>query len=224
MSLQFDCRYAYADGFSLECKFATHADCTVLFGPSGSGKTTVLSLIAGIIQPETGKISLGDNHLVDTDSQLSLPIEQRNVGYVFQDPLLFPHLSVRENLEFGNRFRASRDGQTTSQTANFSVPTIAEMLEIDKLLNRQPDGLSGGEQQRVAIGRALVSRPRLILMDEPVSSLDQKLKMSVLWHLQTAITEFQIPLVYVTHSMPEVEFLGGDIVRIESGKVAVEEV
>lgn len=219
MNLSFDCHYQYSDGFVLSGKFDATSPCTVLFGPSGSGKTTVLSLIAGILKPGSGRISCGDRQLVNTKEKVWLPPERRDIGYVFQDPLLFPHLSVRENLRYGTRFRKT---PSKSVRVEFDVDTIAEILGISELLNRRPAGLSGGEQQRVALGRALASRPELLLMDEPVTSLDETLKWKVLTHLRTAIAEFQLPLIYVTHSQHEAEFLSGDMVRFEGGSIVAD--
>lgn len=210
MSLRFDCHYQYADGFHVDLTFETRSACTVLWGPSGSGKTTVLSLIAGILQPDSGRISLGEQVLVDTSGKVLLPIEQRRIGYVFQDPLLFPHLTVRQNIDYGKRYRQG-------STSAIDVTQVIDVLQIEDLLDRRPSTLSGGEKQRVALGRALASSPSLLLMDEPVSSLDEELKLSVLECLRTAIAEWQLTTVYVTHSREEVDLLEGETLAIDQG-------
>ncbi len=210
--MQFHCRHHFDSGFELDLEFTTDHDCTVIFGPSGSGKTSILSMIAGVLLPDSGKIVLGDRVLFDSVQGICLPPEQRGVGFVFQDPLLFPHKTVLGNLEFGQRHR---------KRPQFSVDLdrVASVLEIEPLLTRMPDTLSGGEQQRVALGRALASGPQLLLMDEPVSSLDESLKLRVLGYLDRVIEEWKIPVLYVTHSHAEVRRIARHVLLIERGRL-----
>jgi molybdate transport system ATP-binding protein len=210
--LSFRCRHAHRGGFQLDAAFETDARVTALVGPSGSGKTTVLSLIAGLYLPDSGCIRLGDRTLVDTAKEQFVPVERRRVGLVFQDQLLFPHLSVRANLGYGERRRPR-----ASQAIEFG--RVVEVLELGDLLERFPRNLSGGERQRVALGRSLLASPELLLLDEPLAALDQALKDRILTYLERVIGEWQIPVVYVSHGMAEVTRLAEWVVVIESGRV-----
>lgn len=156
--LSFDCRFRYPAGFALEARFEAGSGVTALFGPSAAGKSTVLSLIAGALRPETGSIRLGTRTFVDTRSGVWLAPEARRVGLVFQDQLLFPHLTVAQNLRFGAARRGCR-------AVDFRQ--VVDMLAIGDVLDRVPASLSGGQKQRVALGRALLRGPDLLLMDEP---------------------------------------------------------
>ncbi len=211
MSVLFDCQHRYRDGFQLGVQFLTQDPCTVIVGPSGSGKTSILSMIAGTIQPDSGHIEIGNQVVLDTKSGRHTPCELRGVGFVFQEPRLFPHLTVLENLRFGQRWRKH-------QAQEVALERVAQVLEITPLLHRVPELLSGGEKQRVAIGRALASGPKLLLMDEPMSSLDQGLKLRVLDYLRRVIDEWQIPVIYVTHSTAERELIADRTIWIEAGQ------
>ena len=197
--------------FSIETKFSI-PDRGVLgiFGPSGSGKTTLLRCIAGLEKEVSGRIELADEVWLDQDK--SIPSQQRNVGYVFQDSRLFPHLSVADNLAYGMR-RQNRPGEVIDRD------DLLTLLNIDHLLARRPSQLSGGEKQRVAIARALLKNPQVLLLDEPLSSLDQKRKQEILPFLGKLHEELKIPMLYVSHSLEEVSFLCDHMLVIEQGRV-----
>jgi molybdate transport system ATP-binding protein len=196
--LHFDCRFSYPTGFGLNFAFAAESGVTALVGPSGSGKTTVLNLIAGLLTPQTGKISLGHVTLFDSQARLNVPPEQRGVGYVFQDYQLFPHLTVEQNLRYGQR---------RTRQAGVDFHKIVNILELADLLRRYPFSLSGGQKQRVAVGRALLRSPKLLLLDEPLSALDPSLRASVAEHLVRAIEEFHIPTLLVSHDRESIDWL-----------------
>lgn len=195
----------------LDCAFEAGPGVTILFGRSGSGKTSLLSMIAGLLRPDSGAISI-DGEVLDDSRSAFTPPHRRRFGYVFQDALLFPHLNVRANLDFGRRF-----SKAPPDPAAFA--RIVEMLGIGALLERMPDRLSGGEKQRVAIGRALLSNPRLLLLDEPLASLDQQRKDEIMPYLELLRAQTQAPIVYVTHSMAEVTRLADRIVLLRDGRV-----
>jgi molybdate transport system ATP-binding protein len=210
--LEFACRLSYPSGFCLDAAFATDARVTALVGPSGSGKTSVLSLLAGLRRPDHGLIRLDGRVLCDTAARLHLPPERRGVGYVFQDHLLFPHLSVRRNLLYGWR-RRPRDARP------IDPERVGRMLELEELLDRLPHTLSGGQRQRVALGRALLCGPRVLLLDEPLAGVDDALKERVLDYVENVLREWQVPTLYVTHNAAEVGRLARRVVRIEGGRV-----
>src|SRR5262245_51695487 len=193
--LDIDVRFRYGSGFEIDAKFSAGEGVTALFGVSGSGKSTMLHLIAGILQPTDGTIRLGDRTLVDTRTGVNLPPEQRLVGMVFQDHLLFPHMTVRKNLMFGMGRRYGRP---------MSFEKVVEILEIGELLNRLPFTLSGGQRQRVAVGRALLRGPELLLLDEPLAALDYHLKERVLVYLLRVFQEWRIPTLFVCHEKHDV--------------------
>ena len=200
-------------GFRLAADFASDGHVTALFGRSGAGKTTLVNLIAGLLKPDRGTIRLGDTTLVDTARGIDVPAHKRGVGYVFQEGRLFPHLSVRGNLLYGRKFApASNDAP--------ALEAIAALLDIGALLNRRPAGLSGGEKQRVAIGRALLANPRMLLMDEPLASLDEGLKAEILPYIERLRDETKMPIVYVSHAVEEVTRLADTLVLLADGKVA----
>jgi molybdate transport system ATP-binding protein len=199
--------------FALDAAFESNGRLTALFGPSGSGKTTLVNLIAGLIRPDRGRIEVDSRVLADTDARLVLPAHRRRIGYVFQDARLFPHLTVKQNLGYG-RFFAPR-GDRYVETG-----PVVDLLGIGHLLDRRPDRLSGGEKQRVAIGRALLASPRLILMDEPLASLDEARKAEILPYVERLRDEAGIPIVYVSHSVAEVSRLATDVVVLREGRVA----
>jgi molybdate transport system ATP-binding protein len=210
--LKFECRHRYDSGFEMDISLDVDVRFTALFGPSGSGKTSILSMIAGLIQPQYGWISVAGETLLDTRSKLCLPPEARNVGVVFQDSLLFPHLTVASNLRYGARWRKRK---------RRSVPfdRVVEVLEIGHLLSRYPHSLSGGERQRVALARALLSGPELLLMDEPLASLDAPLKARVLAYLERVVSEWNVPTLFVTHAQAEVRRAADWVVLIERGRL-----
>lgn len=201
---------------------------TVLFGASGSGKTTLLRCLAGLERARRGELSWGAE--IWQDAGTFLPTHRRPIGYVFQEASLLPHLSVEGNLQYALR-RAGGEargrGEQASSTQERSENGLEQpaqrrvlaLLGIDSLLARRPDQLSGGERQRVAIARALMTRPRLLLMDEPLASLDQKRKREILPYLEALRSELEIPIVYVTHSMGELSRLADTVVVLEEGRV-----
>jgi molybdate transport system ATP-binding protein len=196
--LRFDCKFRYASGFALNFQFATEPGVTALVGPSGSGKTTVLNLIAGLLTPTTGVISVADQVLFDSSAKTNLPPEQRGIGYVFQDYQLFPHLNVRANLNYG---------QTRAARAGIQFDRVVQILELADVLHRSPASLSGGQKQRVALGRALLRGPKLLLLDEPLSALDTNLRASVAADLARALEEFRIPTLLVSHDPESINWL-----------------
>lgn len=201
-------------GFTLHARFATPArGLTALFGPSGAGKSTILALVAGLRRPLRGRIAFNDQVLFDSAAGINLPPERRGVGYVFQDALLFPHLTVLANLRYGI-------GRMAAANAAATLDRLVALLDIGHLLHRRPPGLSGGERQRVAIGRALLSGPRLLLMDEPLAALDPARKAEILPYIEAVRDDWRIPIVYVSHALPEILRLADHAVRMERGQVA----
>lgn len=183
---------------------------TVLFGPSGSGKSTIIKATAGLLRPDECRIAIDGHTLEDTTAGIWLPPEKRKLGLVFQDSRLFPHMSVSTNLRFGMRRAAA---------GPVSFDEIVDLLGISALLMRRPHTLSGGERQRVAIGRALLAQPRLLLMDEPLASLDAARKSEIMPYLTRLKTALKLPILYVTHAFNEVAQLADSIVLLESGQV-----
>lgn len=211
--MSFDVDIAAKRGsFDIAAAFRADPGLTVLFGPSGAGKTSILDLIAGILAPARGRIAVDGHVLYDANARINLPPEQRRVGYIFQNARLFPHLSVRANLLYGHKLTASEQ--------RYAEPDhIIEMLAIGHLLTRKPGSLSGGEQQRVAIGRAILASPRLLLMDEPLASLDEARKREILPYIERLRDELKIPILYVTHLASEVERLADVVIEIANGRV-----
>ncbi len=167
--LEFQCRHRFAGGFELDLAFESDQHFTALFGPSGSGKTTILHVIAGLLRPQAGVVRLSGRALLETHARLCRPPEQRNIGFVFQDALLFPHLTVEGNLRYGI-------ARAEKKPRRVEFSRVVEVLEIGPLLKRTPHNLSGGEKQRVALGRALLRNPQLLVMDEPLAALDDSLR------------------------------------------------
>ncbi|MFD3190166.1 molybdenum ABC transporter ATP-binding protein [Sedimentitalea sp. HM32M-2] len=211
MSLSVDIRHRLGK-LDLHVAFQAPTGITALFGRSGTGKTTVINAVAGLLRPAAGRITLNGDVLFDSGARLSLPVHRRRLGYVFQDGRLFPHLSVRQNLTYGQRFAGRAPGP--------SLPEVCDLLGIGDLLDRRPGALSGGEKQRVAIGRALLSRPRMLLMDEPLAALDSARKAEILPFLERLRDQTEIPVLYVSHSVPEVARLATTVVVLEAGRVA----
>jgi molybdate transport system ATP-binding protein len=201
-------------GFRLDTTFEAGArGATVVFGPSGAGKSCLLAAIAGLLRPDQGRIEIAGETLFDSARAIQVPVEARRIGFVFQDARLFPHMSVRANLEYGRRRRKEHG-------ASGGFHDVVELLGISALLERRPRSLSGGERQRVAIGRALLSNPRLLLLDEPLASLDDPRKAEILPFLERLRDEVGIPMLYVTHSMDEVARIADHLVLLEGGRVA----
>jgi molybdate transport system ATP-binding protein len=211
VQLCVDVRYRYGSGFAVDARFNAGSGVTALCGPSGSGKSTLLHLIAGVLQPSDGVIRLGDRTLVDTKSAICLAPEKRLVGIVFQDHLLFPHLTVRRNLQFGM-------GRNGSRFLTFDK--VVEILEIAELLDRAPATLSGGQRQRIALGRTLLRGPELLLLDEPLAALDRTLKERVLEYLKRIFQEWRIPTIFVCHETHDVDRIADHVVSIQSGRIA----
>lgn len=200
--------------FTLEVAFTAEGGLTALFGPSGSGKTTIIGIIAGLIRPDEAFIRFGDTVFTDTAAGIHLPAHRRRIGYVFQEGRLFPHMTVRDNLDYAARFLPEARRGLAENRAR-----IAALLKIEPLLPRRPDTLSGGEKQRVALGRALMARPRLMLMDEPLSALDQAIKADILPDLERIRDVEGLPILYVSHSVPEIARLATRIVSLEKGRI-----
>ncbi len=196
----------------LSVKFRAAHGATALFGASGSGKTSVINMIAGLLTPDRGAISLDETTLFDAGKRINVPPHRRRIGYVFQEGRLFPHLSVRQNLDYGRRMSGvPRDVDEFAR--------VASLLDIGHLLDRRPGHLSGGERQRVAVGRALLMRPKLLLLDEPLASLDAGHKREILPYLMRLRDDAGIPMVYVSHSPAEVRRIATTVVRLDGGQV-----
>jgi len=211
MSLAVDVTHRFGS-FVLDVRFVSEGQLTALFGRSGSGKTSLLNIIAGVVRPDRGRIILDGRILVDTEQNIFVPKYRRRVGYVFQEGRLFPHLTVRQNLQFGRWF-------TPAKERSIRLDQVLELLGIGHLLNRRPGALSGGEKQRVAIGRALLTSPRLLLMDEPLASLDDARKEEILPFIERLRDEAHVPIVYVSHSLPEVTRLATTVVMLLDGRI-----
>ena len=212
MTLTLQVRHRF-EGFALDVDVTTPPGVTVLFGPSGSGKTTLVNAVAGLLRPDAGRIAAGDWVLMDTAARRWLPPHRRRLGYIFQEGRLFPHMTVRQNLAYGRWF-APRDARGES------FDRVVEMLGIGHLLGRRPGALSGGEKSRVAIGRALLAGPRLILADEPLAALDEARKAEILPYFERLRDEVSVPILYVSHASAEVARLAATVVALRNGKVA----
>ena len=210
--LEFQCRHCFPSGFQLDAAFEVDRRFTTLFGPSGAGKSTILAIVAGIVLPQAGRVRLGGRTILDTAGRVCVPVQDRAVGMVFQDALLFPHLTVEANLRYGQGRRKPRKRAIDFQR-------VIDVLEIGGLLPRHPRNLSGGEKQRVALGRALLSSPELLLMDEPLASLDTPLKTRILAYLERVVAAWDIPTLFVTHSQAEVRRAAQWVVVLENGHV-----
>jgi molybdate transport system ATP-binding protein len=210
--LEFGCTLRYSSGFLLDAAFTTHATVTALFGPSGSGKTTILSVIAGLRRPDHGRVLLGQRVLFDSNGRVDVPPQTRGIGYVFQEHLLFPHLNVRRNLLYGWR-------RKPVAARSIPIERVVKILDLDDLLDRMPHTLSGGQRQRVALGRALLCGPELLLLDEPLASVDDELKERVLNYLERVLHEWSLPTLLVTHDLDDVKRLAQWVVRMEKGRV-----
>lgn len=199
--------------FQLDARFTAGSGLIALFGRSGSGKTSLVNIIAGLLRPDRGRVTVGGVTLVDCDRGIFVPRDKRRLGYVFQEGRLFPHLTVRQNLLYGRWFAPRAERRE-------SLDHVLRLLGIEGLLDRRPARLSGGEKQRVAIGRALLASPRLLLMDEPLASLDEARKAEILPYIERLRDESDVPIVYVSHSVAEVARLASSIVLLSDGAVA----
>lgn len=215
MALSFECQHDYPTGFELRAQFTAPGGVTALVGPSGSGKTTILSILAGLLRPRQGLIRLGDRILCDTQRGVHVKPEQRGIGMVFQDLCLFPHLSVRQNLQYGTRWCGP--DRLNFDRAQFD--RVVQMLQIDELLDRQPHTLSGGQRQRVALGRALLRGPQLLLLDEPLSALDQPLQDRIVTYLERVLAEYPLPTLLVTHHLSQVRRLASQVLCLQGGQI-----
>ena len=199
--------------FEIEAEFSCASDGIVaLFGRSGAGKTSLINMLAGLSRPDSGRIEIAGVPLFDSRRGLDLPPERRRMGYVFQEGRLFPHMSVHGNLNYG--LRRAPPGER-----RIRLDQIVELLGLEALLERRPHDLSGGEKQRVALGRALLANPRLLLLDEPLAALDQARKDEVLPFIERLRDELTIPIVYVSHAMPEIVRLADVMVLMSEGRV-----
>jgi molybdate transport system ATP-binding protein len=198
-------------GFSLEAAFELPTPGIVaLFGRSGSGKSTLINVIAGLLDADVGQVTLDGNVLLDTERRVAVPPERRRIGYVFQDARLFPHMNVAANLRYGEKRAAAHRFVT--------LDTVAGLLDLGSLMERRTHQLSGGEKQRVAIGRALLSQPTLLLLDEPLASLDAARREEVLPYLEILRDQLAVPMVYVSHNFDEVLRLATHVVQMQDGK------
>lgn len=209
--LELDLHFA-RPAFDLRITHRFGEGVTGVCGPSGSGKSTMLALIAGLLKPADGQIRYDGELLTDCHQRLFMPTHRRRFGLVFQDGLLFPHLSVRANLLYG--WHALAPSQR-----RFSLEAVSELLEIGALLDRRPPQLSGGERQRAALGRALLASPRLLLLDEPLSSLDARLKAQILPFLKRIRDETRLPMLYVSHAADELAYIADELLQIDQGRL-----
>jgi molybdate transport system ATP-binding protein len=219
---QASIHHRFPSGFTINVSFCLESGVTALFGPSGSGKSSILRILAGMLNPAEGSFSVRDRVLLDTRRRLALPPERRAVGFVTQSPLLFPHLSVRQNILFGARW--GRPGRRRADAGGTQVDLVrlVEILEISHLLDRRPATLSGGEAQRVALARAFHRKPDLLLLDEPFSALDQSLKLRVGDCLERLLSERCIPTIYVSHDQLDVRKLATRAIVLREGKIVAE--
>lgn len=200
---------------ALDVSFTSQGGVTALFGASGTGKTSVINMIAGLIEPERGRIALDETVLFDNAAGINVPAWRRGVGVVFQESRLFPHFTVKHNLDYGRWMRGIK-----ADPKAFSH--VVDLLDIGPLLARRPGRLSGGERQRVAFGRALLMQPRLLLLDEPLASLDSTRKEEILPYLERLRDDAHVPMIYVSHDPAEVRRIANRVVRLEAGRVAAE--
>ena len=211
MELQLTAQKNFS-AFSFSADLTIAGEATGVFGPSGSGKSTLVKLIAGLHEPDSGRISIDGEVLFDSDRGINLPVERRRVGMVFQHAHLFPHLSVKRNLLYGYR-------RCVQNSHRIAFQDLVEVLEIGHLLDRGIGHLSGGEKQRVSIGRAVLSHPRLLLMDEPLSALDDSLKYQVIAYLKNVSSRFEIPYLFISHSLMEMRLMADQVLVLENGEI-----
>jgi molybdate transport system ATP-binding protein len=198
--------------FVLDVSLEAPPGITILFGPSGAGKSTLLDCIAGLARPDAGKIALGDEVLFDSAMHIDIPPRKRHAAYVFQSLALFPHLTVAQNVEYGL-------SELSEQERHARTAEILEAFRVEKLRNQKPGQISGGEGQRTALARSLVTAPRALLLDEPLTGLDAELKAAIVDDLRTWNAAKRIPILYVTHSREEVDALGERVIALDNGRV-----
>jgi molybdate transport system ATP-binding protein len=198
--------------FALNVSFAGDRGATALFGPSGTGKTSIINMIAGLLKPDRGRIALGDEVLFDSTKAINVPAWQRRIGTVFQEGRLFPHFTVKHNLDYGRWMSAHKADPK-------AFAHVVKLLNLGHLLDRRPGRLSGGERQRVAFGRALLMHPRLLMLDEPLASLDTARKQEILPYLERLRDEAHVPMIYVSHDAREVKRIATRVVTLDDGRV-----
>jgi molybdate transport system ATP-binding protein len=203
--------------FRLDVDFTAPSGVTILFGPSGSGKTTCLRAVAGIVTPDEGRISIGDRLYFDSPSGANLSIQQRRVGFVFQDYLLFPHMTAEQNVAYG--MRAGDHGGKSKAAKRERARELLSLLGIEYAARQYPRELSGGESQRVALARALASDPAIVLLDEPLSAVDAKTRARLLVEIKATQQRAGIPFLYVTHNVDEVVEIGDQVIVLNEGRV-----
>ncbi len=199
----------------IDAVIRSDAGVTALFGRSGAGKTSIVNMLAGLLTPDSGRVAIGDRVLFDQASKIDVPPEQRRIGYVFQDSLLLPHLTVEKNLLFGWRL-------TRPESRRIQPDRIIKLLRLDGLLKRRIGALSGGERQRIAIGRALLTNPCMLLMDEPLANLDTAHRQEIMPFLESLPRQFDMPIVYVSHQMDEIIRLAETLVVISDGRTVAQ--
>lgn len=209
------CSFQYhRDQFDLEIEFEMQQQIVGVIGASGVGKSTFLKNIVGLFHPNRGHIQLNQRDLFNASSNITIPMHQREIALIFQNPLLFPHMTVLQNLSYAQKMQKHKKRNTERE---FKLESVIQLLEIDKLLARQSHQLSGGESQRVSIGRALLSSPKLLLLDEPLSGLDTALKNQILPFLKKVNQQYQIPMIYVTHHLDELNHLNAQVYEMKKG-------
>jgi molybdate transport system ATP-binding protein len=208
-SLTADIRHAF-ERLTLDVRLDLGSGLTALLGPSGAGKTSVLNVLAGLLRADAARVEIDGVTLADSSRGIWVPPHERQIGYVFQESRLFPHLTVRQNLAFGRWFASRRDG-------GIGIDEVVDLLGLRALLPRHPARLSGGERRRVALGRALLSHPRLLLLDEPLGSLDVARRQDILPYLDRLIAELKLPMIYVTHDWDEIHGRAEQIVYMDHG-------
>jgi len=201
--------------FSLDVDLAIQGDECGIFGPSGSGKSTLVSLLSGLLTPDQGRINLDGDALFDSERGTDVLPERRRIGIVFQRPNLFPHLSVRGNLLYGLK-------RCAPEHRRIELDSLVRVLQLEPLLDRGVNHLSGGEKQRVAIGRAVLSNPRLLLLDEPLSALDDHLRFQIISHLKAVCREFRLPFLFISHSMLEMRLMTDQVIALAGGRVVAQ--
>ena len=209
--LKCDFQYQYAD-FILNVELEMQQQLLGIVGASGSGKSTLLKNIVGLLQPQEGSIQFNNRILLDTTRQIHVPMHQRKIALIFQNALLFPHMNVQQNLSYAEKL-------VSKSERKFHFSDIVDLLELKPLIQRKAQQLSGGEAQRVSIGRALLSSPNLLLLDEPLTGLDNHLKQQILPFLKRMKQELNLPMIYVTHHMQELEYLQAEIVQLNQGQL-----